>query len=89
MQGTIGEKVCNSVGYGFSGATQYTSPNKIINTGGNSAVTIAQADPNGLYSPSETHGTWILCNVPGTDKVEAQYIEPDVIVLTYAKEAIK
>lgn len=88
MQGTIGEKVCDSVGYGFSGATQYTSPSK-VDWGSSHAVVVPQADPNGLYSPAETHGTWILCRVPGTDKVEAQYMEPDIIVLTYSRDAMK
>jgi hypothetical protein len=88
MQGTIGQKVCDSVGYGFSGATQYTNPSK-VDWSTNHAVTIPQADPNGLYSPSETHGTWVLCRVPGTDTVAAQYIEPDVVTLTFPKENIK
>lgn len=89
MQGTIGQKICDSVGYGLDGATQYSNPNKVVTEGGSVAVTIPQADPNGLYSPSTSRGTWILCKVPGKNKVEAQRIEPDVITLTFPKESIQ
>ena len=88
MQGTIGQKICDSVGYGLDGATQFTNPMKIDHQYTN-PIAISQADPNGLYSPSSTHGTWVLCKIPGKDKVEAQYIEPDVITLTFPKEDIK
>ena len=63
---------CHSIGYGLPYATQYTNP--------------GNADPNGLYSPGSADGTWILCKVPGTDKVEPQYFEPKLIVTTYPLE---
>jgi len=89
MQGTIGQKICDSVGYGLSGATQYTSPSKVYRPDATNPVVIPQADPNGLYSPAATNGTWVLCLVKKTNKTEAQYIEPDVIVLTFPKEDIQ
>jgi hypothetical protein len=89
MQGTIGQKICNSIGYGLSGATQYTNPSKVDRYISSQPVVIPQADPNGLYSPAETHGTWVLCHNDTTNKNEAQYIEPDIIVLTFPKEQIK
>jgi hypothetical protein len=92
MNGTIGEKVCDSLGYGLSGATQYTNPQKIEwrnGQGGYASAVIPQADPNGLFSPAATDGTWVMCRVPGSDKVMPQYIEPRVIVLTFPKEARK
>jgi hypothetical protein len=89
MNGKIGEKLCDSVGFGISAATQYTNPQKIewrsSNSGYASGV-LPQADPNGLFSPASAEGTWVLCKVPGSDKVMPQYIEPRVIVLTYPKE---
>lgn len=88
MQGTIGQKICDSVGYGLNGATQYTNPSKVYQPTATTPVVIPQADPNGLYSPASTAGTWVLCKIPGKDKVDAQYIEPDVIVLTFPKESI-
>jgi hypothetical protein len=73
-------KVCDSIGYGFSAATQYTNPQKVQwhSNGGN--VTLPQADPNGLFSPPSADGTWVLCKVPGKDEVKPLYIEPHIIV---------
>jgi hypothetical protein len=73
-------KVCDSIGYGFSAATQYTNPQKVEwhSNGGN--VTLPQADPNGLFSPPSADGTWVLCKVPGKDEVKPLYIEPHIIV---------
>ena len=62
-------KLCDSVGYGLPYATQYTNP--------------SLADPNGLYTPASADGTWVLCLNPKNKKVEPQYVEPRVIVMTY------
>jgi hypothetical protein len=84
--GVIGEKVCDSLGYGISAATQFTNPERIFDNL-HGAGTLPQADPNGLFSPASTEGTWVMCKVPGTDKIAPQYIEPRIMVLTYPKEA--
>lgn len=90
MNGTIGEKVCDSLGYGLSGATQFTNPQKIAASGQQYGYAILpQADPNGLFSPTTTEGTWVMCKVPGTDKIAPQYIEPRIVVLTFPKESRK
>jgi hypothetical protein len=93
MNGKIGEKVCDSLGYGLSGSTQYTNPQKVEYRScpgtGCAMASIAQADPNGLYSPPSTEGTWIMCKIPGSDKIEPQYIEPRIITLTFPKESRK
>jgi len=70
---------CNSIGYGLSAATQYTNPQKVAySTNGN--VTLPQADPNGLFSPSSTEGTFVVCVDPnGSGKTGALYVEPRII----------
>lgn len=70
-------KLCDSVGYGLPYATQYTNPQKRADWG---SITIAQADPNGLYSPQSAEGTWILCLDKTDKKTKPVYIEPRVIV---------
>ena len=85
--GTVGEKICDSLGYGLPAATQFTSPQKMAY--GDRGVALPQADPNGLYSPAAAEGTWIMCRVPGTDKIAPQYIEGRIITLTFPKEARK
>lgn len=75
-------KICDSLGYGLPYATQYTNPQRTTSDG-HGIVTIPQADPNGLFSPAGADGTWIMCVNPKTKKVEPQYIEPRVLVMTY------
>jgi hypothetical protein len=72
--------LCNSIGYGLPAATQYTNPEKFdYHSTGN--VTLPQADPNGLYSPSSAEGTWVMCSEPnGSGKTRPVYVEPRVIV---------
>ena len=92
QSGVIGEKICDSLGYGLNGATQYTNPQRAGtygDTGVRGVITLPQADPNGLFSPAAAEGTWVMCKVPGSDKILPQYIEPRVIVLTFPKEARK
>ena len=86
--GTVGEKICDSLGYGLPAATQFTSPQKMA-YGDHGNVALPQADPNGLYSPAAAEGTWVMCRVPGTDKIAPQYIEGRIITLTFPKEARK
>lgn len=76
-------KVCDSVGYGIPYATQYTSPQRVAKwneTPGKSSVVLPQADPNGLFSPADAEGTWVLCLDNKNKKVLPIYIEPRIIV---------
>ena len=41
---------------------------------------LAQADPNGLFSPGSAEGTWIMCKDPKGPDVRPVYVEPRVIV---------
>lgn len=80
---------CHSIGYGIPYATQYTNPQRIagaLETPGTSAVTLPQADPNGLYSPDSADGTWVLCKVPGKDDVQPVYMEPRITVSPFPLE---
>ena len=74
-----------TIGYGIPYSTQYTNPQKIaaIAKGGQGADNFAilpQADPNGLFSPASSEGTWVLMKDPAGDKVLPIYIEPRIVV---------
>jgi hypothetical protein len=72
-------KICDSIGYGIPNSTQYTNPMKEI--GGYQSITaIPQADPNGLFSPSSSDGTWVMCIDPKDKQAKAVLIEPRIIV---------
>lgn len=70
-----------TIGYGIPYATQYTNPSKVEWHGSTAGYTVLpQADPNGLFSPPEAEGTWVMFIIPGTNDVKPVYIEPRVIV---------
>ena len=75
-----------TIGYGIPYSTQYVNPQKIaaIAKGGSQAADnfaiLPQADPNGLFSPASSEGTWVLMKDPAGDKVLPIYIEPRIVV---------
>lgn len=71
---------CNSIGYGLPYATQFTNPQKQIFPGYHDGTVIAQADPNGLFSPSSADGTWVMCKDPHGSSVRPVFVEPKVVV---------
>jgi hypothetical protein len=69
-----------TIGYGIPYATQFTSPEKADWHSSGGYIALPQADPNGLFSPAEAEGTWILMKDPGSNDVKPIYVEPRVIV---------
>jgi hypothetical protein len=74
--------LCDSIGYGIPYATQFTSPSKIYSPCAScqGAISLPQADPNGLFSPASAEGTWIMCKDPKGDAVKPVYVEPRTVV---------
>jgi hypothetical protein len=81
-------KLCDSIGYPIPYSTEFTSPMRPATSSetpwqGNMAL--PQSDPNGLFSPAEAAGTWVLCHNPNPNPPAGQpttgpvYAEPDVI----------
>ena len=81
-------KLCDSIGYGIPYATQYTNPQMATYSSNRGYVTLPQADPNGLYSPSAAEGTWILCLDPASKEVSPVYAEERIIVSTFPLKAV-
>lgn len=79
MNGTVGQFLGKGIGYGIPASTQYTNPEKIAESYQGGYAIIPQADPNGLFMPSQTEATWyMLLDKDGTPR--PVYIEPAVIV---------
>lgn len=85
--GKIGQFLGKGIGYGIPAATQFTSPQKLVDVTkygidsyqANDAAVVPQADPNGLFMPTETSATWyMLLDEKGTP--HPVYIEPLIIV---------
>ena len=83
--------LCDSIGYGIPYATQFTNPQKIawaVDRGQAAAgLTLPQADPNGLFSPSAAEGTWVMCKNPNGSDVKPVYIEPRIVVSPFRLKA--
>lgn len=77
MEGRL-HHLCDSVGYGFPYATQYSNPEHYIYVNGN-WTKMPQAEPNGLFVPPGAEGTWVQCIGPG-GKIEPMYEEDRVTV---------
>ncbi len=69
-----------SMGYGLPYATQFTSPTREVYRGNYVYNQVPQAEPNGLFMPASTEGTWVLLKEPGGDQTRPVYVEPRVIV---------
>lgn len=72
--------LCESSGYGLPYSTQFTSPQKIAASGHQYGYAILpQAEPNGLFSPQSSEGTWVMCKDPNGPDVKPVYVEAKVI----------
>lgn len=80
-QGII-KKLCTSFGYGLPYSVQYTNPEKIADSAQSYGYAILpQADPNGLFMPTNADATWIMCQNPAIPSdVRPVYVEPKIIV---------
>ncbi len=78
---------CSSIGYGFPAATQFTSPQKVVDastiSGTYQWVAVPQADPNGLFSPESAEGTWVMCKDPAGPDVKPVYVEERIVVAPF------
>jgi hypothetical protein len=73
-----------TIGYGIPYATQFTSPQKADWHQSGGYVALPQADPNGLFSPAEAEGTWIMMVDPSDpSNVQPAYVEPRITVLRF------
>jgi hypothetical protein len=78
--------LCRSQGYGFNEATQFTNPMQIEwrqGEGSGSSIAsgvVGQADPTGLYSPTSSAGTLLMC-LTTAGKVLPVRSEPDILTL--------
>ena len=73
----------NTVGYPLPYATQYTNPEKDIWGSNGASLTVPQADPNGLFSPSSAEATWTLMKDPHGVETGVVYSEPRLVVMPF------
>ncbi len=87
INGKVGQFLGKGIGYGIPAATQFTSPQKLVDVTNygiesyqaNDAAVVPQADPNGLFMPTQTSATWYML-LDEKGKPHPVYIEPLIIV---------
>jgi len=68
------------IGYGLPYSTQYTNPMKTERMSSYGIEQLPQADPNGLFMPSSSNGTWVYLINPRTNEPEVIFCEPNVLI---------
>lgn len=89
MDGSVGQYLGQSIGFGIPAATQFTNPERrdwVSNQGG--VGYLPQADPNGLFMPTSTDATWVILIDPN-GKPAPQYIEGKIDVFTFPQHKMK
>jgi hypothetical protein len=70
--------LCNSIGYPIPYSAQLTNPSKVTySPGSTTPIVISQAEPNGLFTPSHSEATWVMCAAKGA--LSPVYVEQRVI----------
>jgi len=81
MQGQL-HKLCDSMGYGIPYAMQFSNPQRPVDYV-HGAVTIPQAEPNGLFTPATAEATWVMCLDPRDQKIKPVYEEYRITASPY------
>lgn len=79
---------CPSIGEPVSNTAQLSNPDQVVHDSypnGGAALTIGQQDPNGVYAPSTSSGTYVIC-VDAHGAKYLQYWEGDVMTVTAAAQ---
>jgi hypothetical protein len=78
----VAQAMCPSVGYPIPANTQLTSPDQVVGGGSSGYGTVAQMEPNGVYSTTGANGTYVMCLRP-SGKAAAVYSESWVTAYPY------
>ncbi|MCW2902223.1 MAG: hypothetical protein JWO67_4488 [Streptosporangiaceae bacterium] len=68
---------CPSIGVPIPNTMSLSNPQQVVPTGNYNAVTTGQMDPNGLYAPAASSGTFVMC-VQADGKIMPVYVEGNV-----------
>lgn len=72
---------CQSLGFPIPATTQLTNPQRVASQN----AVIPQPEPNGVFAPPDTNGTWVMCAGEG-GSLEPAYIEEHVLTFTRPME---
>ena len=74
---------CDSIGYGVPYSAQRSNPQAPVVMAapgfGKSVYVLPQPEPNGLYPPTSSLATWVICAGPKGEPMPI-YVEPELVV---------
>ncbi len=80
---------CPSLGEPVANSSSLSNPDQVVNpsngNSGNNSLTIGQMDPDGIYTPSASSGTYVIC-LDTSGRPYLQYWEGDVMTVSAAAE---
>ena len=72
--------VCDSTGYGIPFSAQFSNPTVFERfVVGGERFGVPQPEPNGLWPPTSSSATWVICASPDGE-FKPMYVEPSIIV---------
>ena len=77
--------VCNSVGYGIPFSAQFSNP-EVGRRYNGTPYTVPQPEPNGLWPPTSSSATWVVCASPDGE-FEPLYVESSITVSPFRLNA--
>ena len=78
--------VCDSIGYGIPFSAQYSNPEVLHSEYNHGMTGLPQPEPNGLWPPTSTSATWVVCSSPDGEFVPL-YVEPSITVSPFELNA--
>ena len=80
--------VCDSIGFGMPFSAQYSNPEYPVRIyEGGERYIIPQSEPNGLFPPTSSSATWVIC-ADTEGEFRPVYVEPLIMVSTFPLKGI-
>jgi hypothetical protein len=76
---------CPSLGEPVANSSSLSNPQQVVGTGNYNAVTTGQMDPDGIYTPVSSSGTYVIC-LSASGQPYLDYWEGDVFTVSGAAE---
>lgn len=75
--------ICDSIGFGIPFSAQFSNPEvEVFRSPNGGFGALPQAEPNGLFPPTSSSATWVICAAP-EGQFRPVYVEPTVMVSTF------
>ena len=75
--------LCDSIGFGMPFSAQFSNPERAISEYQRGMTTLPMPEPNGLFPPTSSSATWVICADPDGGGFRPIYEESLLTVSTF------